>query len=298
MPELKISLTDEQLQLLRREADQQQLTPERLVLRVLQEQLQLSHPTSEPDEPLPLWRQEEEALIPLLESPDSQEQQRVKEVLQRRGTGAFDALEQGLNHPSPVVRHTVSELIVESDSILALRPLLIVYSQAEAMYKAACYQELETLLGRYSQLPDDAWRAIRLCTLRTAPLVARQLKTTLALPLGPKDELDPLVFREESTSAEIASLTALLRWQRTGEAAKLAAQALHQIALAHPVPTLRQALPYLNRAWHIRFAHPELIQARKAIEDATAPWKDLPILAESDTDVSGRGLPVPVDNSP
>jgi hypothetical protein len=298
MPELKISLTHEQLRLLRRVAAQQQLTPEELAQRALCEHLQLPSPVSEPDDPLPLWRRNEEELIPLLESADSQEQQRAKEVLQLRGTGAFDALEQGLIHPSPVVRHTVAELIVESDSILALRPLLIVYSQAEAVYKAACYQELETLLGHYPQLPDDAWRAIRFCTLRTAPLVARQLKTSLALPLGPKDELDPRIFRDASTSAEIASLTALLRWQRTGEAAKLAALALHQIALAHPVPALRQALPYLHRAWHIRFAHPELIQARKAIEDATVQWKDLPILAESDTDSSGRGLPVPVDNSP
>jgi hypothetical protein len=297
MPELIISLTHEQLRLLCREADQQQLTPEELAQRALCEHLQLPSPVSERDYPLPLWRRNEEALIPLLESSDAQEQQRVKEVLQLRGTGAFDALEQGLTHPSPVVRETVAELIVGSDSILALRPLLIVYSQADAVYKATCYQELETLLGRYPQLPDDAWRAIQLCTLRTAPLVAQQLKTTLALPLGPKDGLDPLVFRDESTSAEIACLTALLRWQRTGEVAKLAAGALHQIALAHPVPQLRQALPYLNRAWHIRFAHPELIQARKAIEEATMPWKDLPILAESNTDLSGRGLPVPVDNS-
>jgi hypothetical protein len=291
MPELTISLTDEQLQLLRREANQQQLTPEQLVVRVLQEELRF--PTGDRT-----WSLTEKALIALLETHEPETRTRAREQLVALGQSAIPSLEEALETAQGYRLVALAEILAVSGSPAAIRPLLIAYAKADTAHKPTLYHELRVLLGRYPQLPDDAWRAIQLSPLRTAPLVAQQLKTTLALPLGPKDGLDPLVFRQDSTSAEIACLTALLRWQRTGEVAKLAAGALHQIALAHPVPQLRQALPYLHRAWHIRFAHPELIQARKAIEDATASWKDLPILAESDTDESGRGLPVPVDNSP
>jgi hypothetical protein len=176
----------------------------------------------------------------------------------------------------------------------AIRPLLLAYCRAELSGKAVLFNELRALLGHFVPLPDGAWRAIRASTVRTAPLVARQIKTTLSLPCSPEDGIEPATFRECATAAEIKSLTALLRWQRTGEVARQAALALHQIALATPVPQLRQALPALQPAWHTRFAHPELTQARKAIEAVTTYWQDLPLPAESD-EYEGRDLPLPAE---
>ncbi len=191
----------------------------------------------------------------------------------------------------------LGELLALSGSPEAIRPLLIAYTKGSSLQKPSLYYELRALLGRYPLLSDSAWKAIQVCTVRTAPLIARQIKTSLGLPVGAKDGVDPFMFRESPTAAEIASLTALLSWQRTGDVARQAAQALHQIALTSPCLELRQALPYLRRAWHIRFAHPELLQALRAIEEATVLWKDLPLPAEGDDALDSHNLPVPVDNS-
>ena len=265
MPELTIALDEELHRLLRREAEHRQLTPELLVKVILREQLRF--PST------------------------------AHEQLAAFGQNALSQLEEALETAPASQLPKLAELLALSGSPEAIRPLLIAYAKGSSSQKPAVYHELNVLLGRFTLLPDGAWKAIRACTLRTTPLVSQQIKTTLFLPVDPKDTLNPLVFREASTAAEIASLTALLRWQRTGEVSRQVASALHQIALTAPVPQLREALPYLRRAWHIRFAHPELIQAMKAIEAATALWKDLPLPAEGDSELGSHNLPVPVDNS-
>ena len=297
MPELTIFLDKELSEHLNREARKQSCSPEELV----EELLRAGLPT--PSAPLvslvnPIVHLSVRELVALLESPMAERREHARDQLLAIGQMALSELEEALINSSTMVVLAVAELMAKSGSKGAIHPLLTVYAGADARLKAPLLHELRVLLGRYIMLPDGAWRAIRACTLRTAPLVSHQIKTTLSLPYGSKDRIDPLVFRTASTEAEIISLTALLRWQRTGEVARQAASALHQIALSAPTPQLRQALPFLHPAWHIRFAHPELTQAMKAIETATMVWKDLPLLAERDSRPDNQDLPLPVDNVP
>ena len=234
-------------------------------------------------------------LIVFLEAPDPDVREWAFSQLVALGPGALPTLEEVLETASDALLLTLAELLALSGSPTAIRPLLFAYARVEVPHRPALYQRLQSLLEHYIPLPDGAWKAIQASTLRTAPLVARQIKTTLSLPLEPTDGIAPHVFRSAPTNAEIASLTALLRWQRTGDVARQAATALHQIALTAPAPQLREALPFLSRAWHIRFAHPELLQAMRAIEAATVLWKDLPLPAESDSYLGSHGLPLPVE---
>jgi hypothetical protein len=249
------------------------------------------------DTDLPLWHRSAEKLIVLLEIHEPQVRQAAREQLVAMGQSVIPAIEEALETASALPFVDLAEILACSGSPVAIRPLLLAYARSTTEHRPSLYQELKVLLGRYTLLPDTAWKAIQTCTVRTAPLVSQQIKMSLALPLDTKDSGDPLSFREATTATEIASLTALLRWQRTGDVARQVALALHQIALSDPVPQLREALPYLHRAWHICFAHPELLQALKAIEEATVLWKDLPLPAESKSDFATQNLPVPVDNS-
>ncbi len=248
------------------------------------------------DTELPLWHRSAEKLIALLEVHEPEVRVRAREQLTAFGQSAIPPLEAALGTAEGSQLLAIVELLALSGSSSVILPLLIAYAKGSSPQKPSLVYELRALLGHYPLLSDSAWKAIQACTVRTAPLIARQIKTSLSLPISTKDGIDPLVFREASTAAEISSLTALLRWQRTGDVARQAAQALHQIALT-PCLELRQALPYLRRAWHILFAHPELLQALKAIEEATVFWKDLPLPAESGDEFENHDLPVPVDNS-
>lgn len=183
--------------------------------------------------------------------------------------------------------------LAERGSDAAIRPLLRAYAHGTPSQRPSLLHELRVVLDRYPLLTEAAWDAIRATTPRTAPYVVYQLKLTLGLPCD-DDRLRPETFAEGATEPEVLSLVALLRWQRTGEVAKNVALALQQIAQATPLPELRAALPYLRRAWHIRFAHPELLQALKTIEAKTAPWKDLPLPVESETLGSTNNLPRPL----
>jgi hypothetical protein len=71
---------------------------------------------------------------------------------------------------------------------------------------------------------------------------------------------------------------------------------LVRIAQEAPSPLLRQALPYLKRPWHQRL--PSFNAARKAIEEATKTWKDLPVPASVSTDSTNLPQPVPGGGEP
>lgn len=74
------------------------------------------------------------------------------------------------------------------------------------------------------------------------------------------------------------------------EAAVCAAEALNKLAYRQPTRQLREALPALKRSFWSTVP-PEFGVARRAIEDATTQWKDLPLVVDaSDTDAS---LPLP-----
>ena len=300
MPQLTIELDGELMAHLGIEARRRGISSQVLLEELLRTELKVPKPapvTIAPPEivpdPLPFFSTEK--LIALLGIHEPEVRQGAREQLMAMGQSAISQLEAALETAEGSRLLAIVELLVLSGSPSVTLPLLIAYAKGSSSQKPSLYHELRALLGRYTLLPDSAWKAIQACTVRTAPLVAWQVKTSLGLPIGSKDTINPLDFREASSAAEIASLTALLRWQRTGDVARQVAAALNQIALTNPVPQLREALPLLHPAWHIRLTHPELVEALKTIEAATALWKDLPLPAEGDRELGSYNLPVPVE---
>ena len=101
---------------------------------------------------------------------------------------------------------------------------------------------------------------------------------------------------EHPRTTEIPQLIALVRHLRydsqTQAAAISAAQALETLAHTHPTPALRGSLKWLKSFWAPLPA--EFKDAHKAIEDATAQWKDLPLVA--DAPQTTENLPLPADS--
>lgn len=101
----------------------------------------------------------------------------------------------------------------------------------------------------------------------------------------------------ELTVADLELLLPLLeRWHRAPDAATLAAVTLIRLATMEPAPALRAALPLL-RGGVFRRVPPAFEEARKAVERATAVWKDLPLPAPAPRDDSAD-LPLPTKEPP
>lgn len=77
-------------------------------------------------------------------------------------------------------------------------------------------------------------------------------------------------------------------------AAIAAARGLLTLAQTHPMPELRQALPVLKGSFFQPVPR-EFHAIRHAIEQATAPWKDLPLTAAAPKD--SQDLPLPSTNT-
>jgi hypothetical protein len=286
MPQLTITLDDDQLRLLQQEAQRRQLTVERLVPELLSRQLQLL------PAPPRTWQETMQGLLPLLSSHDPETRQRAREQVMAFGQSMIPELETLIFTASQSTLTEVATLLSSSGSPAAIRPLLQAYAQADAVHKVALYHEVRVLLGRYIVLPEAAWTAIHQCTPRTAPLVARQVKEFLGLYI---DLRDTLSATQALAPADVLSLVALLRWKNTGSTAQRIAYALTSTALSAPTVELRQALPLLRVGWQNLFAPAEFLQATKAIERATDAWADLPLPAASQELVDEHNLPVPVE---
>ena len=298
MPELTIFLDEELILRLDDEASQRGLTTSKLIPKLLREQLHLPLPDPQPAsgiDLLMLWRMTPEELVALLESSDAAVRAQAKDHLKTRGESVFDALEKALAHPREKVALTAAELLAKSASNLAIRPLLVAYAGAKKPLKPELLHELRRLQERFPSLPVSAWNAIHVCTPVTAPLVSRMLKETQKLYIRPNDTLSaqPLF-----STQDITSLIFLLKWQRTGETARQVASALTQAASTSPCPELRYALPLLHPSWRHPLVPTEFTEAAKAIEAATAPWKDLPLPASPDDKPEAQDLPLPVENVP
>ncbi|WP_309707044.1 HEAT repeat domain-containing protein [Armatimonas sp.] len=77
------------------------------------------------------------------------------------------------------------------------------------------------------------------------------------------------------------------------EISRIAAEGLRVLAYKAPTLTLRAALPALKRdMWHV--SPDEFGEVRQVIEEATRPWKDLPVTA-SGPQMRAQELPLPAD---
>jgi hypothetical protein len=298
MPTLTIELDSELLAHLGIEARRRGVSPQEVIESLLRQELRVP-PTSSfslaTPEPDPIAHLSVPELIALLETSDVERRERARDQLLALGAEIVPELEEALGHPNTTRALAAAELLAKSGASAAILPLLIAYSSASERLRRALYHELKVLLGRYTLLSDSAWAAIDSCTPRTAPLVSRQIKETQRRFIGPRDTLDAAALLAMPDPADILSLIALLRWQRTGGTAQKVAYALTMIALSTPSVELRQALPFLRASARRPFAPPEFAQAVKTIEDATAQWKDLPRPAASDDDEPlDADLPRPV----
>jgi len=134
---------------------------------------------------------------------------------------------------------------------------------------------------------------------RAVPFLLQQLQAALASEsfdlLGSLQEaLLELAkqLAELPTPAKLLPLILLTQGLRgtVPVAAIAAARGLLTLAQTHPIPELRQALPILKGSFFQPVPR-EFHAIRQAIEQATAPWKDLPLTAAAPQD--SQNLPRP-----
>uniref|UniRef100_UPI00375326D8 HEAT repeat domain-containing protein n=1 Tax=Armatimonas sp. TaxID=1872638 RepID=UPI00375326D8 len=103
---------------------------------------------------------------------------------------------------------------------------------------------------------------------------------------------------EHPSPSEIPQLIALIRQLRLDDqlqaAAISAALALETLARTQPTPALRGALKLLKPSFWAPLPA-EFKEAYQTIEDATAQWKDLPLIADVPQTI--ENLPVPADEN-
>lgn len=96
------------------------------------------------------------------------------------------------------------------------------------------------------------------------------------------------------TAHDVQDLIAQLERYRTNIYQPRALQALYRlarIAREKPMPCLRAALPLLRPNWFMLTLPTEYAEIRATIEAATAQWKDLPVVAQSNENQENRDLP-------
>ena len=162
-----------------------------------------------------------------------------------------------------------SEAVPDLTAALALESPLVRYRATEALGKIGDSRAVEPLL-RVSQSQD--------ADIQSA---ANEALKTLARTLMQRPNPDDL--------ASLILLVRHLRFSLPG-AATDAAIALKTLARTHPTPALRGALKWLKSPWAPLPA--AFKETRKAIEEATHPWKDLPLIADAPPLVQ-ESLPIP-----
>ena len=285
----EISLETETVERLQREARKRGISPQELIEALLQKELRFP-------EIDPLFGQMDMgALVAALESHNMEVRERARDQLVALGPSILAYLERVQETATPQQTTEISECLARMETSVAILPLLATYAKADAHLQPAIGRELRALLRRYLILTESVWQAIAACTPLTAPLVSRQIKETQNLPLEPRDTLNSQALKRGLTAADIASLIALLHWQKTGTTAQQIAYALTTVALSSPTLELRRALPLLRPTWNHLFVPSEFTQAVKAIEEATEQWKDLPLPSESGDEADARNLPLPAE---
>ncbi|MGC4047658.1 MAG: HEAT repeat domain-containing protein [Armatimonas sp.] len=180
-------------------------------------------------------------LIATLGSKDYQKRSAATNALVEYGQEAVAPLCAVLEDRSPVVRQRAVEALGRIQDVAALTPLLaLLRREAESMNAEASI----------------------LTAIRDAVMLLIQSPDTRPF-----------------TAGEAIAMARLVTWQASiGIPSHLYVRATNRlIALAGeaPSPELRSALPYLKGIWP--FVPREFAVARKAIEEATKAWADLPI---------------------
>lgn len=189
---------------------------------------------------------------------------------------------QTLRSTSHALRSSATAKLITlgSDAVPALIEALVLasplvrYRAVEALGQIGDARAVEPLLKLRKTFDTDILQAVN----AALPVLARHLATT-------------------PRPTEIPQLIALVRHLRFDAecqaAAVSAALALETLAQTQPTPALRGALKWLKSPWAP--LPPSFKEARNRIENATAQWKDLPLIADAPPEVA-ENLPLPASN--
>ena len=196
--------------------------------------------------------------------------------------GDIPGLIQTLRSTSHALRSSATAKLVAlgSDAVpalieaLALASPLVRYRAVEALGQIGDARAVEPLLKLRKTLDTDILQAAN----AALPVLAHHLATT-------------------PRTSEIPQLIALVRHLRFDAecqaAAVSAAFGLETLARTQPTPALRGALKWLKSPWAP--LPPSFREARNQIENATAQWKDLPLIADAPQE-GPENLPLPASN--
>lgn len=291
MPELTIFLDEELVERLNAEASLRGLPPEATAESVLRQYLpeRVASPHNQ---------HHGRALVALLGVPQATEREKAQQQLVGLGSRALPYLREGIRTDNWLQARGVAECLSRLESSEVVGILLEQRFLAPMEARSEIDTALRHCLQRYGMPAEESWPILESCRWPLVPLVARWLRDTLRLsyPLGSISAAEiQKRFDSSPTKADIETLVAILKSLRTGSTAVTTAQLLEFIAKTAPSLELRRALPLLRPSWRHPIVPSEFIQAVKAIEDATAQWKDLPRPVESDdSEPLDANLPRPV----